>query len=153
VIPEQQHRPVAVDDLDACLTTLESDLLPRVLADRGAYLSRRHEVQPEPVLVLADLLPGGSEPLSNRLVGVRGELVELPLVHLGFRRFFAAQAARFTQFFKVSISLSSSVGSADVGLIVSSNVARRSTATICRNDHSLSHAPIVSRIARASGEA
>src|SRR6266542_252226 len=55
---------------------------------------------------------------------------KLRIPFLGFRSFFAAQAARFTQFFKVSISLRSSVGSADVGLIVSSNVARRSTCTI-----------------------
>ena len=73
--------------------------------------------------------------------------------HLGFRKGTAAQAARFTQFFNASISFRSSVGSLDMGLIVSFNVARRSTWTICRSDHSLSHSPITSRNYSASGRA
>ena len=50
--------------------------------------------------------------------------------YLDFRKPAASQAARFTQFFSVSISFRSSLGSADMGLIVAFNIARRSTCTI-----------------------
>src|SRR5262245_62532879 len=73
--------------------------------------------------------------------------------YLGFRRFRAAQAARFTQFFNASISFSNSVGCPDIGLMVAFRVALRSTATIWRNDHSLSHSPIAARSSSASGNA
>src|SRR5262249_4982853 len=88
-------------------------------------------------------------PAVGTKIGVHYRVV----MDLGIRSFRAAQAARFTQFFNASISFSISLGSPDIGSIVAFKVARRSTATICRNDHSLSHSPITARSSSASGNA
>src|SRR5215471_14970024 len=65
----------------------------------------------------------------------------------------AGYAARFAHFFSVSTISLNSASTAELGLMVALRVALRNTCTICRNDHSLSQAPIRPRSSCASGSA
>src|SRR5208283_800771 len=73
-------------------------------------------------------------------------------VYLSVRRFLAAQAARFAQFFRVCAISRSSASFAELGSIVAFSMARRNTWIIWRNDHSLSQSPIRPRNSSASAD-
>ena len=73
--------------------------------------------------------------------------------YLCVRRFLAAQAARFAQFFRVCVISRSSASFAELGSIVAFSIARRNTWIMWRNDHSLSQSPIRPRNSSASADA